>query len=45
MAFFLFTYMAAALFFVKKKFEFHHGLVLLAIFMAILMTFSRSALL
>lgn len=45
MAFFLFTYMWAALYFAKKKFEFHHGVILLALFIAIIMTFSRSALL
>ncbi len=45
MAFFLFSYLWAALYFTKKKFEFHHGLILIALFIGIVATFSRSALL
>jgi len=45
MAFFLFTYMWAALYFAKKRFEFHHGIILIALFIGIVATFSRSALL
>ena len=45
MAFFLFTYMWAVLYFTKKKFEFHHGIILIALFIGIVATFSRSALL
>lgn len=45
MAFFLFTYMAAAFYFIKNKFEFHHGCVAIGLFVLLILTFSRSALL
>ena len=45
MAFFLFVYLGAVFYFVKQKFEFHHGVIWVFLFLGILMTFSRSALL
>lgn len=45
MAFFLFTYMAGAFYFIKNKFEFHHGCVAILLFILLILTFSRSALL
>lgn len=45
MWFFLLTYMGAVYFFIKKKFEFHHGLIGLLLFILLILTFSRSALL